>query len=56
MYTNIQKSDIVNIINNKLKTVTEKDYFQFDQQYCRKKERLAMGAPTSAVLAETYGI
>jgi hypothetical protein len=37
-----------------LKTVTEQNYFQFDQQYYKQPEGLAMGAPTSAVLAETY--
>jgi hypothetical protein len=37
-----------------LKTVTEQNYFQFDQQYYKQTEGLAMGAPTSAILAETY--
>jgi hypothetical protein len=37
-----------------LKTVTEQKYFQFDQQYYKQSEGLAMGAPASALLAETY--
>jgi hypothetical protein len=37
-----------------LKTVTERNYFQFDQQYYKQTEGLAMGAPTSAILAELY--
>jgi hypothetical protein len=55
MYTNIPKSDVINIINNTLKTVTERNYFQFDHQNYRQTEGLAMGAPTAAVLAEIYG-
>jgi hypothetical protein len=34
--------------------VTEQNYFQFDQQYYKQTEGLAMGAPTSAISAETY--
>jgi hypothetical protein len=37
-----------------IKTVIEQNYFQFDQQYYKQTVRLAMGAPTSAILAETY--
>jgi hypothetical protein len=37
-----------------LKTMTEQNYFQFDQQYYKQTEGLAMGAPTSAILAEMY--
>jgi hypothetical protein len=72
MYTNIPKSDVINIVNNILKTnpeivktnqkeiihilktVTGQNYFQFDQQYYKETEELAMGASTSAILAETY--
>jgi hypothetical protein len=34
--------------------VLERNHFQFDQQYYKQTEGLAMGAPTSAVLAEVY--
>jgi hypothetical protein len=34
--------------------VTEQNHFQFDQQYYKQTEGLAMAAPTSAILAETY--
>jgi hypothetical protein len=37
-----------------LKTVTEQNYFQLDQKYYKQTEGLAMGAPTSAILAEIY--
>jgi hypothetical protein len=32
----------------------EQNYFQFDQKYYKQMEGLAMGAPTSAMLAETF--
>jgi hypothetical protein len=32
----------------------EQKYFQFDQQYYKQTEGLAMGAKTSAILAETF--
>jgi hypothetical protein len=32
----------------------EENYFQFDQQYYKETDGLAIGAPTSSVLAETY--
>jgi hypothetical protein len=31
----------------------EQKYFQFDQKYYKQTEGLAMGSPTSAILAET---
>jgi hypothetical protein len=34
--------------------VLEQNYFQFDQEYYKQTDELAMGAPTSAVLAEIY--
>jgi hypothetical protein len=37
-----------------LKTGTEQNYSQFDQQYCKQTEGLAIGAPMSAILAEEY--
>lgn len=39
---------------NMLESVTEQDYFQFNEQYYTQTEGLAMGAPTSATLAEVY--
>jgi hypothetical protein len=32
----------------------EQNYFQFDQKHYKQIEGLAMGAPTSAILAETF--
>jgi hypothetical protein len=32
----------------------EQNYFQLDQKYYKRTEGLAMGAPTSAILAETF--
>jgi hypothetical protein len=46
---NIQK-EIMHI----LQIVMEQNYFQFDQQYYKQTDRLAMGAPTSSIMAETY--
>jgi glutamine synthetase type III len=37
-----------------LQTVTEQNCFQFDQQYYKQTEGLAMGAPTLSVLAEAH--
>jgi Tfp pilus assembly pilus retraction ATPase PilT len=37
-----------------LKTIMEQNYFQFEQKYYKQTDGLAMGAPTSAVIAETY--
>jgi hypothetical protein len=34
--------------------VTEQNYFQFDKQYYKETEGLAMGDSTSAILAEAY--
>jgi hypothetical protein len=34
--------------------VTEQNYFQFNQQYYKLTEGLAMDAPTSTTLAEEY--
>jgi hypothetical protein len=46
---NIQKETI-----HILKTVIEQNYFQFNQEYYKQTDGLAMGAPTSSLLAETY--
>jgi hypothetical protein len=32
----------------------EQNYFQFNQQYYKQTDGLAMGVPTSAILSETY--
>jgi hypothetical protein len=37
-----------------LKIVMEQNYFQFDQKYYKQTEGLAMGTPTSAILADTF--
>jgi hypothetical protein len=34
--------------------VIEQGYLQFDQQYYKQTEGLAMGAPTSSILTEVY--
>jgi hypothetical protein len=44
------QKEIINI----LKAVMEQNYSQFDQQYYRQTEQIAMGTPTSAILAEAY--
>jgi hypothetical protein len=36
------------------KTIIEQNYFQFDRKYYKQTDGLAMGTPTSSVLAETY--
>jgi hypothetical protein len=36
-----------------LRTVVEQNYFQFDQEYYKQTDGLAMGALTSSILAET---
>jgi hypothetical protein len=47
--TNIQKK-IMQILG----IVIEQNYFQFNQEYYKQTNGLAMGAPTSSILAETY--
>jgi hypothetical protein len=70
MYTNIPKVEVTNILktiteNNVstleqkelidiLRTILEQNYFEFNQQYYKQTEGLAMAAPTSTILAETY--
>jgi hypothetical protein len=34
--------------------VIDQNYFQFDLEYYKQSDELAMGAPTSAILAKTY--
>jgi hypothetical protein len=47
---NANQKEIINI----LKSMMEQNYLQFSQQYYKQTEGLAMGAPTSAILAEVY--
>jgi hypothetical protein len=67
MYTNIPKIDIRDIIANILKinsginetihilkTVKERNHFQFEQKYYEQTNGQSMRAPTSAILAEAY--
>jgi hypothetical protein len=44
------QEEIINI----LKSVMEQNYFQFNEQYYKQTGALAMGAPTSNILAEVY--
>jgi hypothetical protein len=37
-----------------LQTILEQNYFQFNQQYYKQTNGLAMGTPTFGILAETY--
>jgi hypothetical protein len=37
-----------------LQTMIEQNYSQVFQEYCKQTDGLAMGAPTSSVLVETY--
>jgi hypothetical protein len=37
-----------------LKTILKQNYFQVNQEYYKQTDGLAMGAPTSSMLAETY--
>jgi hypothetical protein len=46
---NIQKETI-----HILETIIQQNYFQFDQEYYKQADGLAMGSSTSSLLAETY--
>jgi hypothetical protein len=48
------QSNICKVIIYILKIVMEQNYFQFDQKYYKQMRGLAMGAPTSAILAEIF--
>jgi hypothetical protein len=37
-----------------LRTAMEQNYFQFDEQYYKQTEGLAMGTPISALMVEAY--
>jgi hypothetical protein len=52
-HTDITKTNQKETINI-LKTVMEQNYFQFNQQYYKQTEGLAMGVPTSTILAKVY--
>jgi hypothetical protein len=41
------------LIKNILEAVIEENYFQFDQEYYKQTDGLAMGITTSSILAET---
>jgi hypothetical protein len=42
-----EQGELINI----LKSMMEQDYFRFNQQYYNQTEGLAMGVPTSTILA-----
>jgi hypothetical protein len=44
------KAEIIHILKN----ISDQNYFQFDLEYYKQNDGLAMGAPTSAILAEVY--
>jgi hypothetical protein len=69
MHTNIPQQDathiihnillnynenIANNIQNMLQIILQQNYFQFHKQYYKQNIGLAMGAPISAIIAETY--
>jgi hypothetical protein len=45
-----EKNGLISLIN----MILEQNYFHFDNQFFKQNEGLAMGAPTSARLAETF--
>jgi hypothetical protein len=47
-------ANFLNEIIHVLKVIMKQNYFQFDQQYYEQIEGLAMGAPTSEILAEIF--
>jgi hypothetical protein len=68
-YTNIPQQDatliihdilqnynenVANNILNMLQIILQQNYFQFDNQCYKQNIGLAMGAPTSAIIAETF--
>jgi hypothetical protein len=46
--SNLEKDELLNLLNLK------QNYFQFKNQFYKQNDGLAMGAPTSAILAETF--
>jgi hypothetical protein len=45
-----EKVDLFMLLN----MILEQNYFQFNNQFFKQDEGLTMGAPTSALLAETF--
>jgi hypothetical protein len=45
-----EKEELLHILN----MILEQNYFQFNNQFFKQCEGLAMGAPMSATLAETF--
>jgi hypothetical protein len=45
-----QKQELVTLIN----TIINHNYLQFNNEYYKQKDGLAVGAPTSAILAEIF--
>jgi hypothetical protein len=43
-------------ITHILEIVLEQNYFQFDREYYKQTDGLAMGVPTSTILAEMYRV
>jgi hypothetical protein len=54
LQTTMELRRIYKKITHILKTVIEQNYFQFDQEYYKQINGLAMGAPISSVLAKIY--
>jgi hypothetical protein len=66
MYTNIPQNDLTCIINNKtpdnqrreiitlIKVILNQNFLQHNNHHYTQNEGLAMGAPTSAILAEVF--
>jgi hypothetical protein len=54
MNNNNVNENVKNEIGYLINIIIEQNYFQFNNKYYKQKEGLAMGAPTSAVLSETY--
>jgi hypothetical protein len=48
------KDKIRKEITHVLQTLIDQNYFPFDLEYYKHSDGLAMGAPNSAILAETY--
>jgi hypothetical protein len=48
--SNVEKDELLSLLN----LILEQNYFQFKNQFYKQNDGLAMGAPTSAILAETF--
>jgi hypothetical protein len=49
-HRNTKKHEVIILLN----AILEQNYLQFSNHFYEQDEGLAMGAPTSAVLAETF--